>query len=249
MKKILLITAITLIATLALGAAGFVIWANNALGPMPEAEAALQSNESVQVSQEEWIVFQPTSVNPTTGLIIYPGGRVDPVSYAPLAQQIAGQGYLAVIVPMPLNLAVFGSEKAADVMSAYPQIQNWAVAGHSLGGSMAASFADKHSTEVDGLVLWASYPAGSNNLSDQTLRAASISASNDGLSTPEDIIASKPLLPAETGYLEIQGGNHAQFGWYGDQPNDGVATISRQEQQDQIAAETLRLLASINPSN
>jgi dienelactone hydrolase len=245
MKKVIFITALIV---LVMGAAGFVIWANNALGPMPEAEAAMQSNPSVQVSQDEWIVFQPTGGNPTTGLIIYPGGRVDPVSYAPIAQQIAAQGYLVAIVPMPLNLAFFGANRAGDVIAAYPQIEHWAIAGHSLGGSMAAGFIDAHD-QAEGLALWAAYPASSDDLSDQAIKAISVSASNDGLATPDDIAASIPLLPPDASFMEIQGGNHAQFGWYGDQPGDGLATISRQEQQNQTAAETIRLLQAISMSN
>jgi dienelactone hydrolase len=245
MKKIILFTVLLVVS---LGLAGFIFWANNALGPMPEAEAAMQSDASVQVSKDEWIIFQPTGGNPQTGLIIYPGGRVDPVSYAPIARQIAAQGYLVSIVPMPLNLAFFGANRAGEIMEAFPQIENWAIAGHSLGGSMAASFSESHA-DVDGLVLWAAYPAGSSDLSDNTLEVSSISSTNDGLVTPDDIATSVPLLPPGASFMQIQGGNHAQFGWYGDQPGDGIATISRQDQQNQIAAETLRILKTIDTSN
>jgi len=243
MKKLILILASII---LLLGIAGFVFWAENSLGPMPEAEAAMQSSEQVQVTEGEWIAFQPAAGNPSTGLIIYPGGRVDPVSYAPIAQQIASQGYLVIIVPMPLNLAFLGSNRAADVMAAYPEIDHWVIAGHSLGGSMAASFSYSHPQEMDGLVLWASYPANNQDLSGQELEVSSIYASNDGLVSQSDISSSQSRLPADANFVNIEGGNHGQFGWYGEQPGDGVAAISRQEQQDQTAAETLRLLESIS---
>lgn len=243
MKKRILILALII---LLLGVAGFIFWAENSLGPMPEAEAAMQSNEEVQVTEAEWIVFQPATGDPSTGLIIYPGGRVDPVSYAPIAQQIASQGYLVIIVPMPLNLAIFGLNRAADVMAAYPEIDHWAIAGHSLGGSMAASFSYSHPQEMDGLVLWASYPANNQDLSGRELAVSSIYASNDGLVSQSDISSSQSRLPADANFVNIEGGNHGQFGWYGEQPGDGVATISRQEQQDQTAAETLSLLESIS---
>jgi pimeloyl-ACP methyl ester carboxylesterase len=179
------------------------------------------------------------------GLIIYPGGRVDPRAYAPIAHSIAAQGYLVVIVPMPLNLAVFGANRAAAVIQAFPDIQRWVIGGHSLGGSMAALYTDKNREQINGLALWASYPASSNNLSDSNLKVTSIYGTQDGLATKDKIDASRALLPADTTWVPIEGGNHGQFGWYGDQPGDNPATISRQDQQAQILQATLELLKSV----
>ena len=55
----------------------------------------------------------------------------------------------------------------------------------------------------------------------------------------------QPLLPAATVWVPIEGGNHAQFGWYGPQSDADVATISREEQQAQIIAATLALLEQV----
>jgi pimeloyl-ACP methyl ester carboxylesterase len=243
-KRLLWIVPLVLVLALA---GAFVLWASNSSDAMPEAEAALQSTSTVTVSTDPWLVFMPTSGKPDTGLIFYPGGKVDPVAYAPAAQAIANQGYLVVIPPMPLNLAVFGINKAQDIMDAYPDIQYWAIGGHSLGGSMAANFANKNRDVVDGLFFWGSYPGNSDNLSDSSLQLSSISASLDGLSTPDKIAASRPLLPADTAWLEIQGGNHAQFGYYGDQKGDNPATISREDQQAQVVDATLALLMRLKP--
>jgi len=223
-------------------AAGFMIWALTPLGPMPEALSALETSDSVMVAERPWYVFSPVDQQADTGFIIYPGGRVDPRSYAPAANAIAANGFQVVIVPMPLNLAVFGIDKAADVIAAYPQVDNWVVGGHSLGGSMAASFANGNPNLVEGLVLWASYPASNDDLSESNLAVASISATFDGLTTEDDIEASRSLLPYDTIWYVIEGGNHAQFGWYGPQPGDLQATISREDQQDQIVEATIGLL-------
>ena len=233
-----------LIPVLALS--GFVIWAETGPGPMPEAQAALQSNAQVQVTTSPWLTFQPTDGQATTGLIFYPGGRVDPGAYAPAAQAIAEQGYLVVIVPMPLNLAVLSPERGQAVMDAHPEIQKWAVGGHSLGGAMAANFAHGHSEEVQGLVLWAAYPASSDDLSTSNLQVVSISATQDGLATGDKIEASRALLPANTKWVTIEGGNHAQFGWYGPQSGDNPASISREQQQQEVIAATLDLLKSLS---
>ncbi len=236
---------VVLIGAVLLAVIGFIAWGMIIPEPMPEALAALQSDSQVIVSSDPWITFQPADQAATTGLIIYPGGRVDPRAYAPLAHTIASQGYLVVIVPMPLNLAVFGSSRAASVIEAYPDIQYWVIGGHSLGGSMAALYADKHRDQINGLSLWASYPATSNDLSDSNLKVLSIYGTQDGLATKDKIDASRGLLPPDTYWVPIEGGNHAQFGWYGDQSGDNPATISRQDQQDQIQQTVLDLLQSM----
>jgi hypothetical protein len=225
---------------------GFTGWAMTGPSAAPEALAALTPDAQVDVTQDGWLVFQPTGSDPTTGLIFYPGGRVDPRAYAPLAREIAAAGYLVVIVPMPLNLAVLGAGRAQEVIAAYPEIEYWAIGGHSLGGSMAANFAASNPTAVDGLVLWAAYPAGADDLSAQDLAVVSIYGTEDGLATQEDINASRALLPPDTLFVPIEGGNHAQFGAYGPQPGDNPAMISAAEQQDQIVRATVELLANLS---
>jgi len=225
--------------------AGFVIWAATPLGPMPEALAALETDNAVRVESGPWFTFRPQEQEPTSGVIIYPGGRVDPRSYAPAARALAEEGHLAVITPMPLNLAVFDSGAAADVVAAHPEIETWVVGGHSLGGTMAARYAEANADVVDGLMLWASYPADDALATRNEPAVLSIYATNDGLSTIEEIEASRDDLLADTRWIEIVGGNHAQFGWYGQQPGDGQATISRMEQQEQIVTGTAEFLEEL----
>ena len=100
-------------------------------------------------------MFQPAQ--PTdTGFIFYPGGLVDPAAYAPLMKQLSDQGILSVIVPMPLDLAIFGVNKANDVIAAYPEIKHWVIGGHSLGGSMAAQYAKDNASKLAGIAFMAS---------------------------------------------------------------------------------------------
>lgn len=244
MKKLRWIGTIVLVVIF-LSTAGFIIWGSIPAAPMAEALDALITNETVLVENEEWIVFSPRRLTAETGLIFYPGGRVDPRAYAPLLHQVAEAGYLAVIIPMPLNLAVFSPNKAAEVITTFPEIESWAVGGHSLGGAMAARFAYQNPDMVQGLVLLAAYPANSDNLSGSGLDVVSIYGNLDGLATPEKIQASEVLLPSDTTWVAITGGNHAQFGWYGDQQGDNAAQISRQEQQDKIVEATLALLKDL----
>jgi pimeloyl-ACP methyl ester carboxylesterase len=223
----------------------FVTWAESGPGPMNEALVALEPGPQVEVASDTWLVLEPAAGSPATGLIIYPGGRVDARAYAPAARAIATEGFLVVIVPMPLDLAFLGAGRAAEVIATFPDIEHWAIGGHSLGGAMAAQFAYDNPGTVDGLVLWAAYPAGNADLSNRELAVASIYGTLDGLALQEEIDASRPLLPPDTHWVAIEGGNHAQFGWYGPQPGDNPATISREAQQEQFVEATLALLQSI----
>jgi dienelactone hydrolase len=227
-------------------ALGIVAWALTGPNAMAEAEVALASDFLVEVSTEGWLVFRPADQEPTTGLIFYPGGRVDPSAYAPIARDIAAQGHLVVVVPMPLNLAFLAPNRAAEVIEAFPEISRWAIGGHSLGGAMAANFVDSHPATVDGIVLWAAYPAQSNDLSEQDLMVTSIYGTKDGLATVDEIRGSEALLPPDTHWVAIKGGNHGQFGWYGVQSGDNTAEINRESQQDQIVQATVELLNALS---
>ena len=222
---------------------GFVVWASAPPAPMPEALAALQSGAQVQVDTEPWLIFRPGDSQTAVGLLLYPGGRVDPRAYAPAARALAGEGYLVVIVPMPLNLALSAPNLAAKVMAAFPRTGYWAVGGHSLGGAMASRCAYRNPDAVRGLVLWGAYPASTDDLSGYAVTVTSVYGTRDGLATEAKIAASRPLLPADTRWVSIEGGNHAQFGWYGPQAGDGSPTISREEQQKQIVTATRALLS------
>jgi pimeloyl-ACP methyl ester carboxylesterase len=229
-------------------AGGFAIWAESTPSPMSEARVALEASvdtDGVLVTTQDRLIFRPVEQNLSTGLIFYPGGRVDPRSYAPAARDIAAEGHLVVIVPMPLNLAFLAPDRASTVVASFSEIEHWVIGGHSLGGAMAARFAYQSPSMVEGLLLWASYPARGNDLSDRDILVTSIYGTRDGLATPEEITASRALVPPNTEWVEIAGGNHAQFGWYGPQSGDNAATISREAQQREAVAASVALLERV----
>jgi hypothetical protein len=220
------------VLVLALIAGGFVWWALTPLGPDDTALAALESDDIVQVTETEsaW-VFVPADDEPRVGFVLYPGGRVDPRSYAPLAREIAERGYLVAITPMPLNLAVLDADAAQGVINAHPDIMAWTIGGHSLGGTMAARFANANRDTIEGLALMASYPAGGDDMSDAELPAVSIYGDRDGILNADNFTEAIPLLPSGTRFVDIEGGNHAQFGSYGPQPGDLDAAIPPEDQR------------------
>lgn len=247
MKKTWRYILITLLALLLVGAGGFLLWAFTPAQPEAQALESLQAYDQVRFEQiNGWLVFSPIGVEPRVGLILYPGGRVDYRAYAPHARAIATEGFTVVIVPMPLNLAFLGINRADDVINVLPEINRWAIGGHSLGGAMAAEFVRANPRRVDALVLWASYPGENNDLSGSDLPILSVFADQDGLATLEDIANSKDRLPPDTVFVEITGGNHAGFGWYGPQNGDGQALISQNEQQDLIVQATTAFLQSLD---
>lgn len=230
------------LSLLALVIGFFVIWASSARGPQVEALEALHSDGLVNVQMDNWIVFRPQSKEVAAGFIFYPGARVDIRSYSPAARSIAAKGYLVVIVPMPLNLATFGINKASEVIGAFPHIVRWVIGGHSVGGAMASKFVANNPSVVEGLVLWSSHPASDDDLSSRNLLAVSIYETLDGLSINRTIDSTHHLLPPQTHWVPIEGGTHAQFGWYGPQKGENVATISQIDQQKIIINATLDLL-------
>lgn len=245
-KTLLRILAVILVIML-ISVGGFVVWAGTPSGVvMDEAKAALQSSATVTVVRDRWLVFSPNTGTPTAGLIYYPGGRVLADAYAPTARAAAEAGYLAVIVPMPLNLAILDVSAADRVRDAYPNVKKWVIAGHSLGGSMAARYAAQSPGVVAGLIMIAAYPEASMDMSQRTdLVVASIYGSLDGLAKPEQVEGAKPLVPPDAQFVRIDGGNHAQFGWYGKQDRDNDATLSHQEQQAQVNQTVISILAKV----
>lgn len=240
-KRILL----GLLVVVAFMGIGFVVWAETPLGPEPEALAALESDSQVTVTIDDYITFAPTSVEPTTGFIFYPGGRVDFRSYAAPLHELAAQGYLVILVPVRLNLAFFEINAAQAPIEAHPEIEYWVVGGHSLGGVASAMFA-KDNPIIDGLIFWASYPAD-DSFKNSDIKVVSIYGTND-MAGVEKFEETKSLLPQDTQFVVIDGGNHAQFGDYGPQPGDNPATISRAEQQKQAVEASANFLRELgNP--
>ena len=224
--------------------ASAVVWGMSSTSKAePLVAPYLQSSDTVIVEDGKWLTFSPVEKDPEVGFIFYPGGNVDHYAYAPALYKIAEAGYLVVDVPMPMDLAVLAPEKAMKVIEAHPEITEWVIGGHSLGGAMAARFMHEHPREAKGLALWAAYPAESNDISCLNRPVISLYGTLDGVAQPFKIERSMPLLPEDTEYIPLEGGNHAQFGFYGLQNRDGTPTISREEQQAQIVEAMVTFLA------
>lgn len=196
--------------------------------------AALEAwnNPAVQItSTDHSIVMSPTGEGSGAGLVFIPGAKVDPYAYLYKLSGIVEQTGATVVITKPtLNLAFFDTRPLSVFEADAPDVTRWLIGGHSLGGVRACQLAADGT--VAGLVLFGSYCA--NDLSNSGLEVLSIAGSDDGLSTPDKIDAAKNLLPDNTNFVEIEGLNHAGFGDYGDQPGDGVSTLSDADERAAI---------------
>lgn len=204
---------------------------------------ALDDADGITVTETATRIFlEPGQEASTTGLIFHPGARVDARSYARTLVPLAEAGHRVVIIKAPLGIAFLSIGSADSEVSNTPGIERWAVGGHSLGG--VAASADAESAAIDGLLLWASYPA-SDISTKGTLGVSSIYGTNDGLSTPDRVEASANDLPPSTTFIRIEGAIHAHFGDYGVQPGDGKPGTDRDSAQSAIAEASVDLLELI----
>lgn len=172
------------------------------------------------------VVFAPEGA--TKGLIFYPGGKVEHTAYVPLMQACAENGILCVLVEMPFHLAVLDINAADGIQKEYPAIEEWYIGGHSLGGSMAASYLADHAEDYEGLILLGSYSTA--DLSETDLAVLSVFGSEDRVMNREKYEEYKSNLPGDFSEYVIDGGCHAYFGMYGAQDGDGTPTMTNEEQ-------------------
>lgn len=191
-----------------------------------EAATALLNSPDIRQDGNLTILTPDTGKESGTGLIFYPGGKVEETAYLPLLERLREGGVTVVLVKVPLRLAVFDIKAADKVYDAVPGVSRWFLGGHSLGGAMASSYVLGNEDKLSGLILLGAYP-----VNDSPIPTLCIYGS-------EDIQLDKTKLEGVANVLKIDGGNHAQFGNYGLQEGDGTAVISREEQQT-IAAEAM----------
>ena len=220
-KKLRIAAAILLIL-LAVLAGGFFWYVSDYYRAEDVAVSVLAQADGIAV-RDNLTILSP-SVPGNTAIIFYPGAKVEAVAYLPLLDQIRRTGVTCILVDMPFHMAIFDPNAAEDVIAEFPEISHWYIAGHSMGGAMASQFAAGHPDQVDGLILLGAYIYGDYPPENTLTIYGSLNQSvEDKLDYTENVV-------------EIEGGNHAQFGNYGPQKGDPPAAISAQEQQAQTVA-------------
>jgi len=224
-KKGLNVTAITILVGLVLMTSVMLIYMGVYSKSQDKAKDAMNGNGTVTVQKiKGGYFFDGPSAD--KAIIFYAGAKVECEAYAPLMLKLAEEGYDCFLADMPLNFAIFGAKKADKFLDSYTY-DTWIMAGHSMGGMVAANYAQDHKDIIDGVVLLAAY---STTELDENLKVVSIYGSNDGCLDREEYEKNRDNLPSNTIEVIIDGGNHAQFGDYGAQKGDNESTISAEEQ-------------------
>ena len=215
--------AIAMLAVIIAAVVGFFAYTSDYYRP---GEIATGLSEELAASgglRETNVGITLGEADAEVGIVLYPGAKVDPRAYVPLAQELASKGYYCVIAKMPFNLAFFGID-----------VHEWWIAGHSLGGAMAAQFASTHADELEGVLLLAAYAA--TDLSASGLTVETAYGSNDGVLNRDALEQNAANLPSGSRTDVIEGGNHAGFGDYGPQNGDGENALGARAQWQETAA-------------
>ncbi|MGH9457326.1 MAG: alpha/beta hydrolase [Thermoanaerobaculia bacterium] len=217
----------------------------------------LRSGGGIEITEtEETIAFVPAGRESAPGLLFLPGGMVEPHAYAPLLRRVAEAGHPAILVKLPSlgGRHAFGEEgrneaagRARRALERAPGTAPWLVAGHSLGGAIAARVARNPPPRMGGLALLATTHPRDFTLADYDGPVAKIYATRDGVAPLAKMKANAANLPPSTRWIAIEGGNHSQFGYYGFQLLDGRATISREAQQTQVLHAVVAMLRATRP--
>ncbi|UOQ59398.1 alpha/beta hydrolase [Leucobacter rhizosphaerae] len=230
LRRILTVTALVVAGCLVITIGMFAIWANVTYPAKGPAIERAQSDPAVSIEvSHDFVTMTPTQGASDRGLVFLAGAKVEPEAYIGTFESLVASGTSVVIVRPFINLAIFETRPFEDFTNQLPDVERWAVGGHSQGGVKACSYAED--PEVSALVLLASY-CSLGDLSTRTdLAALSVSGGEDRLVTPDKIADAAPLMPADSTYVELEGVSHAQFGSYGEQPGDGTPTVEDAEAQ------------------
>ena len=233
----------------------FLVWMVYSSQSRGVPKSMLQSDQSITVSETSGeISFIPVKNKRETGFVFYPGAMIDPRSYVPMAYRLAENGYSVYIVKLPFRSALLSGQEekvmeyTRQIFDTNPFVQRWVVGGHSRGGAIASRFAFNNIDRISGLILiGTSHPKDNTfDLSTSGLVVMKIYATQDGLASVSEIMETRVFLPDDTTWIEVEGGNHAQFGYYGTQLGDNQADISREEQQMITISAILSMLNDVD---
>lgn len=201
----------------------------------------LESSPSMAVTtHSDMLTFMPSTVDASApALVFVPGGAVDPHAYVPLVRRIADSGVPTALVRLPWRMAFSETAQAetwSRVLRAHTHLgasRPLVLAGHSRGAALSGGFAWSHGASLAGLIMIGTTHPRDHDLSRLSTPILKIAATRDCVADLEATQANARNLPSSTTWTVIEGGNHAQFGYYGSQLGDCSATITREDQQAQ----------------
>lgn len=234
--------AIWMLGLLVVGAALLVGFAGTPYAPPAGSVDRVAAAPGVTVSETSGgYAMRPATGDPETGLVFYPGARVEPGAYVPMLAPVVEETEVAVFVPRPrLNLAVFEPGMATDIVDSNPSIENWYVGGHSLGGAMACRYAADHTDRLAGLVLFGAYC--DRSIAESDLRVLVVGGTRDTVLGTDRSALRPETLPESATIHQVEGLNHTQFGSYSGQPGDSPAGIARETAHERLRSVLVEFL-------
>jgi hypothetical protein len=244
MKKSTILILAVLGVILLLGV-NYAFFSGMILGLGPEVKAALESDAQVQVVENEYLAFLPQSQIATAALLFFPEGREDVHAYAVPARAIAEEGYAVILVSRRgADIDADEEKRLPTVMVDFPEIETWAIGGHTWGGVVGSSYALNHLDQFAGIVLWATR-MDELDLSGVDLPVLYVFGTNDDENVEGSLTAGKAYLPPDVVWVPVEGGNRVGFASFGPMAADVGADISEAEQQAQAAQATVKFLQQI----
>lgn len=243
-RRVLVTVALALIGLLVVAVAVFLVWADDTYPAAPEGLAAVQEDPRVRLDDRgDVVVLRPAGEGDGSGLVFLAGAKVEPQAYAATFQEVAAQGTTVVLVEPFLHLALLERRPFEAFTALAPEVDAWAVGGHSMGGVRACTYAE--SEGVRALVLLASYCSLGDLSGRSDLAALTVTGTQDGLVDEESIAASLSLMPPGAERVSVDGASHAQFGDYGAQRGDGTPTISDDAARERLTDVLVPFLGSV----
>lgn len=245
--RVLLWTLAVLMTLVLVAGAAFVVWALTPHRAEPGPLAAAREDPGVLVERRDGaVVVAPTGGGSETGVVFYSGARVEADAYVAVwAPVVARTGATVVLPDLRLNLALLDSARAENAVEAAPEVSEWYLGGHSMGGAFAAQHLGTGDGDAEwaGLVLWASYAIESADLAERDdLRVLSVAGGRDGVLLPDEVEERRPNLPEGAVVEVIEGMNHAQFGAYGDQAGDEEPELTNDQAHQALTEVTAAFL-------
>ena len=193
---------------------------------------------SIQVDSTEYIVKAKDSTS-SKHLVFVSGGLVEERAYLYNLASIAKLNNLTVHIPkVAFKLAII-DQGVIDKVVKKNGLTNYFVAGHSLGGVIACYHTKQNQEAVKGLILMGSYCEES--ISEYKGQVLSIAGSEDKVMDSKRRDEKNAGLPTQAIIETIIGANHAQFGNYGKQNGDGIATATEPETLTNILTQFARI--------
>jgi hypothetical protein len=200
------------------------MYINSPYTPEPEMYEFIELNSNVTRSDtSKAIILEPSTYE--NNIVFIPGGKVMPEAYLYLATELANQGMKVTIIKPIANLAILQPNLGSKYLE---EGKTNIVMGHSLGGVVSSMVVSKH-PDINYLVLLGSYNLGEIESTETLIISAEFDIQMDWDTYDENTKSINNLTE-----VMIEGGNHAYFGYYGNQRGDGEAEMSNKEQQDLV---------------